>query len=31
MFHGFFYNSEVPESRDADTVIVNFFEKHLGH
>jgi len=30
MFHGFFYNSQVPESLDADNVIIKFFEKHLG-
>ena len=30
MFHGFFYNPDVPESRDAYDVIVKFFERHLG-
>ncbi len=30
MFHGFFYNPDVPESRDCYDVIVNFFDKHLG-
>ncbi|MCP5144770.1 MAG: alpha/beta hydrolase fold domain-containing protein [Gammaproteobacteria bacterium] len=30
MFHGFFYNTDVPESRDCYDVIVNFFNKHLG-
>lgn len=30
MFHGFFYNVDVPESRDCYDVIVKFFEKHLG-
>lgn len=29
MFHGFFYNSELPESRDAYRVMIEFFEKHL--
>jgi len=31
MFHGFFYNVDVPESRDCYDVIVKFFDKHLGH
>jgi epsilon-lactone hydrolase len=30
MFHGFFYNVDVPESRDCLDVIVKFFERHLG-
>lgn len=30
MFHGFFYNTDVPESRDCYDVIVKFFERHLG-
>lgn len=30
MFHGFFYNPDVPESRECYDVIVNFFNKHLG-
>ena len=30
MFHGFFYNPDVPESREAYDVMVNFFRKHLG-
>lgn len=30
MFHGFFYNPDVPESRDCFDVIVNFFDEHLG-
>jgi acetyl esterase/lipase len=30
MFHGFFYNPDVPESREAYDVIVKFFAKHLG-
>ena len=28
--HCFLYNSELPESREAYDVIVNFFDKHLG-
>ncbi|MDY6922341.1 MAG: alpha/beta hydrolase fold domain-containing protein [Pseudomonadota bacterium] len=30
MFHGFFYNPDVPESRDAYEVIVRFFNRYLG-
>jgi acetyl esterase/lipase len=30
MFHGFFYNVDVPESRDCYDVIVKFFARHLG-
>jgi acetyl esterase/lipase len=30
MFHGFFYNADVPESKDAFNVIVKFFDRHLG-
>ncbi|HET7608985.1 MAG TPA: alpha/beta hydrolase fold domain-containing protein [Gammaproteobacteria bacterium] len=30
MFHGFFYNPDVPESRECYDVIVRFFAKHLG-
>ena len=30
LFHGFFYNADVPESRDAFNVIVKFFDRHLG-
>ncbi|MGA7155852.1 MAG: alpha/beta hydrolase fold domain-containing protein [Acidobacteriaceae bacterium] len=30
MFHGFFYNPDVPESQDAYRVMVGFFDKHLG-
>jgi len=30
MFHGFFYNPDVPESRDCYDVIVRFFARHLG-
>jgi len=30
LFHGFFYNADVPESKDALNVIINFFDRHLG-
>jgi acetyl esterase/lipase len=30
MFHGFFYNPDVPESRECYDVIVAFFSRHLG-
>lgn len=30
LFHGFFYNADVPESRDAFTVMIRFFDRHLG-
>ncbi|MGA2572037.1 MAG: alpha/beta hydrolase [Terracidiphilus sp.] len=30
LFHGFFYNADVPESRDAFNVMINFFNSHLG-
>ncbi|HKV05587.1 MAG TPA: alpha/beta hydrolase fold domain-containing protein [Candidatus Acidoferrales bacterium] len=30
LFHGFFYNMDVPESRDALNVIIRFFDHHLG-
>jgi acetyl esterase/lipase len=30
LFHGFFYNPDVPESRDAYNVMVKFFERHLA-
>ena len=30
LFHGFFYNVDVPESRDVLNVIVKFFDRHLG-
>ncbi len=30
MFHGFFYNPDVPESRDAYDVMVRFFDRRLG-
>lgn len=30
LFHGFYYNPDVPESRDAYDVMVRFFDRHLG-
>lgn len=30
MNHAFFYNSELPESREAYSIMVDFFEKHLA-
>ncbi len=30
LFHGFFYNADVPESRDAFSVMINFFDRNLG-
>ena len=30
MFHGFFYNPDVPESRECYDVIVRFFAERLG-
>lgn len=30
MFHGFYYNPDPPESRDAYNVMVKFFDEHLG-
>jgi len=30
MFHGFFYNADVPESRDCYDVILKFFDRQLG-
>ncbi len=29
LFHGFFYNADVPESKDAFKVMINFFERNL--
>jgi acetyl esterase/lipase len=29
LFHGFFYNADVPESRDAFDVMIKFFDRHL--
>ena len=31
MFHGFFYNADVPESQEAFTIINKFFDRHLGN
>ena len=30
LFHGFFYNPDVPESNDAFNVMIRFFDRHLG-
>jgi len=30
MDHAFFYNPKLPESHEANNVIVRFFDKHLG-
>lgn len=30
MFHGFFYNSELPESREAYAIMTKFFDAHLA-
>jgi acetyl esterase/lipase len=30
LFHGFFYNADVPESRDAFSKMINFFDRNLG-
>lgn len=30
LFHGFFYNADIPESKDAFNVMIRFFDKHLG-
>ncbi len=30
LFHGFFYNPDVPGSKEAYDVMIKFFEKHLG-
>jgi acetyl esterase/lipase len=30
LFHGFFYNADVPESRDAFNVMIKFFDQHLA-
>lgn len=31
LFHGFFYNADVPESRQAYDVMLRFFDRNLGH
>lgn len=30
LFHGFFYNADIPESKDAFNIVVKFFDHHLG-
>ena len=30
LFHGFFYDADVPESKEAFGIIATFFERHLG-
>ena len=30
LFHGFFYNADVPESRQAFAIMEKFFDRHLG-
>jgi epsilon-lactone hydrolase len=30
LFHGFFYNPDIPESQDAFNVMIQFFDRHLG-
>lgn len=30
LFHGFFYNADIPESRDAFNVMIRFFDHHLS-
>lgn len=30
LFHGFFYNADVPESKEAFDVMAKFFDRHLG-
>jgi epsilon-lactone hydrolase len=30
LFHGFFYNADVPESRDAFNIMISFFDRNLG-
>ena len=30
LFHGFFYNADVPESKQAFAIMINFFDKNLG-
>jgi len=30
LFHGFFYNADIPESKDAFNVMIRFFDRHLG-
>jgi epsilon-lactone hydrolase len=30
LFHGFFYNADVPESKEAFNIMISFFDRHLG-
>jgi len=30
MFHGFFYDADVPESNQAFAIMIKFFDSHLG-
>jgi monoterpene epsilon-lactone hydrolase len=30
LFHGFFYNADVPESKEAFRIVSKFFDRHLG-
>ncbi len=30
LFHGFFYDADIPESKDVFNVIAKFFDTHLG-
>ena len=30
LFHGFFYNADVPESKQAFAIVGKFFDRHLG-
>ena len=30
LFHGFFYNADVPESKEAFNIMINFFDRNLG-
>jgi acetyl esterase/lipase len=30
LFHGFFYDADIPESRDAFNVMIRFFDRHLS-
>jgi len=31
LFHGFFYNADVPESKEAFAIMIKFFDKNLGN
>jgi len=30
LFHGFFYDADVPESKEAFNIMIRFFDRHLG-